>query len=228
MAFLLFGVENVLENCTKLNLLVSKYRLIVVSRREYSVYDPITKTRCLYKIFGTKEGKFAFDYSSKYDVFRVLSLYLQKLVDAALASGFMTKPDYIEDFVCFVSSPVLPVMYQQVGLGIPHDVVFNGKPYKQVDECLPYGYDIVFDMRNVYKLGDDKIRYIPVHYGNKDILVPSLSKLHGMKISGYSAIMNKEVEYDLNELWFIPRAQYVKWETIKQKLPWILKKRVID
>lgn len=218
MPILLFGTTNRIID-DKLNLIVKNCVLIVASKTEYSVFDLPKRKRLLYKLFNTADPKKKFDINNPFDVFRVLAIHCQALIDEAISSSFMAND--VKDFVNFVSEPVLPVVYQQVGIGIDYDFEYQGRPYKAIEQELPYGYGIIYDLTRVYRFEQDKIKFIVVHPKNKDILVPSTVKISSPFIQGVSVIARQPVKYSFEETWIVPKAQYVKWSNLVAKLPWI-------
>ncbi len=193
----------------------------MATEREYSAYDPVTRKRFLHKLYSTTDPNKQFDYDSLFDVFRVLSLFAQQLASAALRSNFA--PDVaskVEPYVCFVSRPVFPVVMQQVGLGVDHDLVIHGHPYKILNQyhLLPYGYGVLYDLNELYRLGKDKPQCIILHPMNKDILDPTTVEFLDNGVKARSALTGQEVNYQYDDIWAIPRVQYCKWSVLRQYL----------
>jgi hypothetical protein len=222
MPVLIFGTDNQIYD-NKLNLITKKCFLIVSSRTEYSVFDLVTKQRKLHKLFQTNDPKKKFDFNNPLDIFRILALICNELVDELISSSFVAD-NLADQFLSFVSKPVLPIIYQQVGLGISYDLVYQQRHYRRIEDPLPFGYGIIYDLTPLYKLSPDKIEFIVVNPHKKDILIPSSVKFSSNYVTGTSKLTNGSVTYLLDHVWIIPKAQYVKWGILNQQLPWIRNK----
>lgn len=198
---------------------VEQCSLIAVTDREYSAFDVVSRKRFLHKYFASSDPRKQFDYNSPFDVFRVLALFCQHLAHEVLNSNFAPAAvKKAEPFLCFVSNPIFPIVLQQVGLGIEHDVEILGYPYKIIKDgkLLPYGYNLLYDLSDVYKLGSDQTRFLLLNYRTKDVFVPGTEKFFADTVSGQSAIYGKEICCKYEELWVVPRVQYCKWSVLRQ------------
>lgn len=212
MSVLIIGTANTPFG-QKLSTVIKHCRLITATHKEYSVYDPLTKTRLLHKFFVTNDKRKAFDYSNRFDIFRIFAIFCQNLADDVLASNYA--PDIVQaasPYLCFLSQPVLPVVMQQVGMGIDHDLMYCDRPYRILSDgkMLPFGYDILYDLRNAYFLGSEKPRFVLLNYMKKAIFVPGTELFTDAGVAATDALTGAQIQSQIDELWAIPRAQYCK------------------
>ncbi len=225
MALLIVATTNQFQYSTNGQLVLPPFvhqcSVVVVTEREYSAFDVLSRKRYLHKLFSTSEPKKQFDYNSPFDCYRVLSLFCMQLASEVLSSNF--KPEIVkraEPYIYFVSKPVFPIVLQQVGLGINYDIKINGYPYKVITDgkLLPYGYNVLYDLTPNFKLDSDKVQYILLNYKEKDILVPGTEQYKASTIVAKSALFDKEVEYNYDSIWVTPKVQYCKWSELRQHL----------
>lgn len=194
MPIVMFTTTNPLQDEPgKILTLVRKCRCIVITKHTYSMYDLVTGRRLLFKIFGAKEGQTAFNTDDPFDVFRQLGEY---------AHDHLYNPEIVSPFVAFVRFPLRPIVLQRVGIGVPYDITIENQNYIFVNgEYKPFGYEIIFDLTELYKLGR-----ILVDYKHKKIFVP------GTEIFSRGTVCGTTLDCDtltspIENIWVIPKLQ---------------------
>lgn len=169
------------------------------------MHDVVSGNRILCKVFGEVSGSRAFNVNDEFDVLRVLAEFAKdNLHDKSLSSNF----------VAFVRNPVKPKVLQRVGVGVPYDVCIEDKNYIVLNgELKSFGYEILFDLTDLYKLGR-----IILDYRNKQVYVPGTEVFDVTSVFGVT-IENKTYTSNLEDIWVIPKLQFCSSDALARNFP---------
>ena len=184
----------------------------MATRNAYSAFDPVTKTRVLYKYFRAREGPRAFDPDSPFDVFRRLMWHAVDIVGRLEYDNSLEEE--VSRLVAFVSRPVLPSPMQRVGLGVHYDISIEGQRFVYLENGkLEHGYEVVCDLARAYKLGR-----IIVEPRSKSILVPGTEYYTDEYVGGCD-ISGEERRFRHAAAWVVPKLQFCSSRVLADLIP---------